>query len=40
MIIYGSGGHGKVIAEAVLASGGKVECFLDDIHRVVGKDSL
>lgn len=30
MILYGAGGHGKVIKEIVEACGGKVEAFVDD----------
>ena len=30
MILYGAGGHGKVIKEIIEASGGQVEAFVDD----------
>ena len=29
-VVYGAGGHGKVIAEILAACGQKVECFIDD----------
>lgn len=52
MILYGAGGHGKVIKEIVEACGGKVEAFVDDnpsinerlglpvAHSVGGKDEM
>lgn len=30
MIIYGAGGHGKVVLEAALAAGLRIKCVLDD----------
>lgn len=52
MILYGAGGHGKVIKEIIEACGGKVEAFVDDnpaiselaglpvLHAVEGKDEM
>lgn len=52
MILYGAGGHGKVIKEIIEACGGEVEAFIDDntaineragltvLHAVEGKDEM
>ena len=52
MILYGAGGHGKVIKEIIEACGGKVEAFVDDnpainerasvpvVHSVEGNDEV
>jgi len=35
--VYGAGGHGKVVADIILASGQAVEAFLDDSSAAAGR---
>ena len=35
--VYGAGGHGKVVAEIISASGGTVNAFIDDNPALAGK---
>lgn len=36
VIIIGAGGHGKVIADIIIASGNQVKGFLDDADDIQG----
>src|SRR5262244_3602916 len=30
IVIYGAGGHGKLVADVLLAQGKRIDCFVDD----------
>ena len=40
VVVYGAGGHGKVIADALTASGQKVLAFIDDNVSLIGSTVL